>query len=59
MPFPGNIAATRIVLRAIVTASTVIAANVAPLVVLHYIDKDSDKKAYEQRIKDQSNKPIR
>lgn len=61
MPFPGNIAATKIVVKIFATAGTVVAANLAPLVVLHHTDKDrgKDEKTYEDRIKDQSSRPIR
>ncbi len=61
MPFPGNFAATKIVVKAIATAGTVVAANLAPLVVLHRTDteREKDEKAYEDRIKDQSSRPIR
>lgn len=60
MPFAGNIAATKIVVKVFATAGTVVAANLAPLVVLHHTDKERVKnvKAYEDRIKDQSNRPI-
>lgn len=61
MPFPGNFAATEIVVKAIATAGAVVATNLAPLVVLHHTDteREKDEKAYEDRIKDQSSRPIR
>ena len=57
MPFPGNAAATKIVVKAVATAGTAVIANVGPLVVLHRTRKQSDEKADEDRIKDQNSKP--
>ena len=57
MPFPGNAAAAKIVVKAIATAGTVVVANASPLVVLHHTSKQSDGKAYQNRIKDQNSKP--
>ncbi len=55
MPFPDNIAATNIVAKAIATANTVVAANIAP-----HMDKDKerDEKAYGDPTKDRSSKAI-
>ena len=59
MPSPGNLAITKIIVKALITATTVMTADIVSLVIFHHTNNDTDTKVHEQRIRDQSSRPVR